>query len=242
VSGPDAACGERRDDLAAYALGALAGDDAEALERHLAECDSCTARLRWLSPAVDLLPATVEQRSPPPSLRESLMETVRAEAAPSTIAEPAARPAPARESWWAGLRGLMLRPATGMAALILLVVGIGMGYALRGSGTTDAGPQLVKAQPLDGAVPVSATLERTGDSATLHVHELPAIANDEVYEVWVERAGVMEPRSTFVLGMDGTAEAAVPGPLEGGKAVLVTREPRGGSRQPTTPPLLSAPL
>ena len=52
----------------------------------------------------------------------------------------------------------------------------------------------------------------------------------------------MEPRSTFVLSMDGTAEAAVPGPLGGGEAVLVTREPRGGSRQPTTKPLLTAPL
>ena len=53
----------------------------------------------------------------------------------------------------------------------------------------------------------------------------------------------MEPRSTFVLSMDGTAEAAVPGPARpGGDAVLVTREPRGGSRQPTTKPLLTAPL
>ncbi len=74
------------------------------------------------------------------------------------------------------------------------------------------------------------------------MHQLPAIDDDEVYEVWVQRAGVMEPRSTFVLGMDGTAEAAVPGPLEGGEAVFVTREPRGGSRQPTTDPLLTAPL
>ena len=40
----------------------------------------------------------------------------------------------------------------------------------------------------------------------------------------------MEPRSTFVLSMDGTAEAAVPGPLADGEAVLVTREPRGGRR------------
>ncbi len=52
----------------------------------------------------------------------------------------------------------------------------------------------------------------------------------------------MEPRNTFVLRMDGTAEAAIPGPLEGGEAVLVTREPHGGSQQPTTLPILSAPL
>ncbi len=85
-------------------------------------------------------------------------------------------------------------------------------------------------------------LKRSGDTATLHVHELPAIASDEVYEIWVQRAGVMEPRNTFVLSGDGSAEVAVAPPLHGGQALYVTREPSGGSRQPTTRPVLQAPL
>ena len=52
----------------------------------------------------------------------------------------------------------------------------------------------------------------------------------------------LEPSSLFVSRRDGTAEAAVPGPLDDADAVLVTREPRGGSRHPTSPPLLSADL
>jgi anti-sigma-K factor RskA len=233
-------CKSLRDDLAAYALGALPDGEAAAVERHLESCDGCQARLRWLSPAVDLLPAAVEQRTPPESLRANLMATVRAEAAPS--AEMATASVPRREPWWSSFRSFALQPATGLALMILLVVGIGAGYLLRGSGTEVAPTQLVKAEAMNGATPVSATLERDGDRATLHVHELPAIANDEVYEIWVQRAGVMEPRNTFVLRMDGTAEAAIPGPFEGGEAVLVTREPHGGSRQPTTPPILSVPL
>ena len=232
-------CEARRDDLAAYALGALAGDELTHLEAHLDGCEHCRARLRWLIPAVDVLPATVEQRSPPPRLRENLMATVRAEAASAEAPQRAERP---RESWWSGLRGFMLRPATGMAALILLVAGVGAGWALRGSDTVEPSTTVVEAEPLTDSAPVSATLERTGDSATLHVHELPPIADDEVYEVWVERDGMMEPSSTFVPSSDGTAVAAVAGPLEGADAVLVTREPRGGSPQPTTDPLLSAPL
>lgn len=235
-------CAALRDDLAAYALGALDEREAGAIEDHLGGCERCRERLRWLAPAVDLLPVSVEQRTPPPALRENLMATVRAEAAPAAAVEPKPERSRARGSWLETLRGLMMRPAVGMAVLIVLVAGIGVGYALRGSGTTDTAPQLVRADPLNDSVPVSATLERTGDSATLHVHELPAIGSDEVYEVWVQRAGVMEPRSTFVLSMDGTAEAAVPGPLADGEAVLVTREPRGGSPQPTTKPLLTAPL
>ena len=232
-------CEALHDDLAAYALGALSGAELAELESHLEGCDHCRARLRWLEPAVDVLPAAVQQLDPPPRLRDNLMATVRAELAPAAGAEVEAPSA--RASWWSGLRGLMLRPATAMAALNLVVAGIGAGWALRGADNVETSTTLVSAEPLNGAR-VSATLERSGDSATMHVQQMPAIDEDEVYEVWVQRAGVFEPRSTFVLSRDGTAEAAVPGPLEDGEAVLVTREPHGGSSQPTTPPLLSAPL
>jgi anti-sigma-K factor RskA len=233
-------CDGLRDDLAAYALGALGGDDAVALERHLATCPDCEARLRWLTPAVDLLPVAVEQRTPPPRLRANLMETVRADA---TRAAPAAEPEPGRRgSWFDSLRGLALRPAAGTAVLILLVVGVGAGYLLRGSDTVAPPVEVTKAQSLNASAPVSATLQRNGDTATLHVNELPAIAEDEVYEIWVQRAGVMEPSGTFVLESNGSAVAAVHGSVEGGEAIFVTREPHGGSRQPTTEPILTAPL
>ena len=223
------------DDLAAYALDALDEDEAAQLRRHLEGCDTCRDRVLWLMPAVDQLPAAVEQRTPPESLRESLMATVRAEAAPPATAE-RRRPERTRVSWWEGLRGALLRPATGFAVVILLVAGIAGGYLLRGD---ENGSEFF---PASGGPTASATLERHGDSATLHVNELPALSRDEVYEVWVQRGGVMEGRSTFVLGPDGSADAAVPGPLEGADAVLVTAEPRPGSPQPTSEPLLQAPL
>ena len=93
--------GERlRDDLAAYALDALDRDEAAALERHLEGCELPRPGA-WLRPAVDLLPASVEQRTPPARLRERLIETVRAEAA----AERRAAAEPGAASWWDGLRG-----------------------------------------------------------------------------------------------------------------------------------------
>jgi anti-sigma-K factor RskA len=228
--------GERlHDDLAAYALGALEPDEAGELERHIDDCKSCRERLEWLRPAVDVLPASVEQRSPPESLRENLLATVRTEAA-------AAESRPAPVPWWQGLRAIVARPAVAMTVLIVLTVGVAAGYLIRGSGEEMPGG-LVTARPLGPqAAQVSATLERHGESATLHVQEMPQLDPDEVYEVWVRRAGVLEPRSTFVLGMDGGAEAAVPGPLGDADAVLVTAEPRPGSPQPTSEPLLEAPL
>ena len=50
------------DDVAAYLLGALEPGEAAELERHLAGCERCRAELRWLRPAVELLPETVERR------------------------------------------------------------------------------------------------------------------------------------------------------------------------------------
>ena len=83
-----------------------------------------------------------------------------------------------------------------------------------------AGANLVRAEPVGNATPVSATLERTGDTGTLHVQALPAIRNDEVYEIWVQRAGVMEPRNTFVLSRDGTRRGGDPGAARGRRGRL----------------------
>lgn len=226
-----------RDDLAAYALGALRADEAAALERHIEGCERCRERLRWLAPAVDVLPASVEQVAPPPSLRESLMATVRAEAA-AEQADAAPAHGRARAPRRRRLRAFALRPAAAFAAAIALVVGIGVGYALRGSDSPET--TTIAASALTAA-PVSATLEREGDSGTLRVSELPPLDGDHVYEVWVKRGRELEPISTFVLSIDGAAQAAVSG-LNGGKAVYVTKEPEGGSEQPTTDPLLEVPL
>ncbi len=227
-----------RDDLAAYSLGALEATEEAELERHLDGCDACRERLLWLRPAVDLLPGSVVQRTPPESLRRGLMATVRAEAAEASPPHESRAERP--EPWWRGLTNVMLRPATGMVVLIVLVLGVAGGYLLRGEGDVQ-GSEFIKGVPAPG-VQVSATLERHGDSGTLHVNQMPKLSRDEVYQVWVQRADVMEPRSTFVLDGDGSAEAAVPGPLGGAEAVLVTAEPRPGSTRPTSPAILEAPL
>src|SRR5436190_1559791 len=79
-----------RDDLAAYALGALGEAEAGELETHLAGCAECRRYLDELRPGIDLLAASVPQLPPPAALRERLVATVNAEAV--RIAE-AARPA-----------------------------------------------------------------------------------------------------------------------------------------------------
>ncbi len=214
----------RREDVAAYAIGALEPDEAAELERHLAGCEQCRRDLRWLAPAVSSLGESVERREPPASLRTELMATVR---------EEAGRPHPAalRE----GRRrfgGFLLRPAIGFAAVALLVaVGL-IAYSAGGGGM-----ETVTSHSTPGSS-VQATLKRTGDSGTLELTGLRQLPSKRVYQAWVQRGGRMEPSSLFAPRRDGTASAAIPRHLDGARQVLVTVEPRGGSMAPTSAPLV----
>jgi anti-sigma-K factor RskA len=224
-----------RDDLAAYALGALEDDEAARLRDHLEGCEDCRLHLRWLEPAVELLPMTVQQLEPPPRLRDALMRAVRDES-PKAAREPPGRAAAGR---WAWLGRSLLRPATAVAAAAMLVVGAVAGYLISDSGESSS---TLTAQVAAGAPAASGVLEREGASGILRVQGMPALARDEVYEVWVQLDGGLEPSSLFVLRRNRSGEAAVPGSLDGAEAVLVTKEPRGGSRQPTSKPVLSVQL
>ena len=226
---------ELRDDLAAYALGALEDDEAARLRDHLQTCEECRLHLRWLEPAVELLPMTVQQLEPPPRLRDALIRAVRDES-PKAAREP---PAHAADGRWAWLGRSLLRPATAVAAAAMLVVGVVAGYLISDSGESRA---TLTAQVAAGAPAASGVLEREGASGILRVQGMPALARDEVYEVWVQRDGGLEPSSLFVLRRNRSGEAAVPASLDGADAVLVTKEPRGGSRQPTSKPVLSVQL
>src|SRR5205809_274272 len=91
----------RRDELAAYLLGALEPGEAAELERHLAGCEVCRTELEWLRPAVQILPESVQRVEPPPQLRGRLMEQVRSETESA--------PAPSRADRWR-IGGWTLRP------------------------------------------------------------------------------------------------------------------------------------
>ena len=227
---------EYRDGLAAYALGALPEPEAAELKHHLEKCEACSRQLRWLQPAVELLPHSVQQLEPPRRLRRRLLETVRAEAAEAARPGLAREEEPSRRRWALPL----WRPAFAVAATLLVLAGGVAGYVLHRPGESRS---LVSARPLSGAPrSLTGTLEREDGSAILRVAQLPALRGGDVYEVWVRRDGALQPSSLFAPRRDRTATAAVPGPLGDADAVLVTREPRGGSSHPTSRPLLRADL
>ena len=217
-----------RDDLAAYTLGALDRQESEELERHLATCEECSERLRWLRPATDLLSESVERRDPPAQLRDRIMAEVRAEAEPR---ESAARAREPRRP----LRSLLLRPAIAVAGVALLAAGAA-GYLIGGSG--EGGTTTYEAQRPG----VTASLIRDGDSGTLELTGLSQLPAGRVYQAWVQRGQRVIPSSLFAARADGSASAAIPHSLDGAERVMVTREPRGGSKRPTGRALVSVEL
>jgi anti-sigma-K factor RskA len=216
----------RSDEIAAYLLGALEPGEAAELERHLAGCEECRTELEWLRPAVQLLPESAERVEPPPQLRGRLMEQVRSEA------EPAATPQRARGR---GIRGWSLRPVVGLAALVLIVAAVAA-YAIGNGGSGGGNTTTVVA----GHSPeVTAEMVRAGDSGTLHLANLHQLPPDKVLQAWVERDGSVESAKTlFVPNQDGTASATID-EMDGVSVVMVTAEPRGGSVQPTSAPIVS---
>jgi anti-sigma-K factor RskA len=220
-----------RDELAAYLLGALEPGEAAELERHLAGCEECRTELEWLRPAVQLLPESVQRVEPPAELRESLMTQVRAEAKTGT--EGTAR-MPRRER--GPLRGWILRPATGLAALVLVVAAVAA-FAI--SGGDPNGGSTTTTFTTGRSPGVTAEMVSSGDSGTLHLTNLHQLPPDKVLQAWVEREGRVESAKTlFVPNQDGTASATIDD-MEGVKTVMVTAEPRGGSVQPTSAPIVA---
>jgi Anti-sigma-K factor rskA/Putative zinc-finger len=228
-----------RDEVGAYLLGALSDAERAAFEGHLVDCHDCRNEVERLRPAADMLPRSVEQVEPPPSLKRSLMEVVDREAQESgTTAAP--RPRPRRRL--RDLLGGSLRPVLVAAGLLL---GLLAGYGIAQLGGDESGRSVVAAVNRGALPEASARLEIQGDGkrgGILEVRGMPAPRGGQVYQAWVQRDGMIEPEPTFEVGPDGRGAVAVPEDLSDAKAVMVTQEPRGGSRAPSGKPLLTVGL
>lgn len=223
------------DDVAAYALGGLSPAETAQLEAHLEDCRHCRERLHWLAPAVDMLPASVPQISPPPELRERIMGEVRADVAPAA-APTSTTPRKRRLR----LSLPRLAPALATAATVAALGGGVVGYLIAADGDTES--QTIAVEAIAPRLEAEASLERQNGEGTLHVSGLPVLPDDQVYQVWLRDGEELQPSTVFVLDRNASAQAAIPSGLEGADEVLVTREPRGGSDEPTTNPLLRAEL
>jgi anti-sigma-K factor RskA len=226
-----------KDEVGAYLLGALSDAERASFEGHLVDCSECRQEVERLRPAADLLPRAVEQVEPPPSLKRSLMEVVEREAKERDGgAEPARPPLGERLR---GLLGGSLRPAFAGAAIVLAVA---IGFAAQRIAGDDESRTVVATVEQSVLPEASGRLKIHDDDAVLEVRGMPSLKQGRVYQAWVQRDGMIEPEPTFEVGTDGRGTVAVPEDLSDAQAVMVTREPRGGSRAPSEKPILTVTL
>jgi len=227
------------DEVAAYALGALEPPEAAELEAHLEGCERCRQELRWLAPAVGVLPEGIERIEPPRRVRERVMTEVRADARRerSSGRAPAAAGAH-REGWLSRLRSGSFgwQPAAALAVVALALVAFA-GYELGATGSGDDG---VENTVVSGKAPgVVAEMVRDGDGGNLRLSNVRGIPDDRVLEAWVQRDGKVEAvPALFVPDHEGRASTTIDD-MDGVEIVMVTHEPRGGSETPPSDPIVT---
>ena len=232
-----------RDEVGAYLLGALTELEAQAFERHVASCPNCRDELERLRLAADALPGSVEQLTPPPTLKASLMQVVEQEAderagQATPPARPIRRPLGQRlGSLLSGLRPVLVAGA--------LAVGVAAGFGVARLSEGDDARTVVATVDERRIPEASARLQLQGDGddgGILRVQGMPSLDPNRVYQAWVQRDGTIVPQPTFEVGDTGGGAVAIPEDLSDVEQVLVTRERRGGARAPGEKPILAVRL
>jgi len=223
-----------RDDLAAFALGALDADEARAVRAHLDGCESCRAEMHALEEAAFAV-ATTAERDVPTRLRSAIVERARRDRTPprapsSSLLDILRRPVP-------------LAVPVALAVLLVASLAVYAGarrdsdrYSSALSGIASA--RVVALAPTGEVAGVRGSLVIPADgSAPYLILDLPAAPSGKTWEAWVLRgetalaAGITNDRgvTTLVLTV----------PIASGDGVAVTLEPSGGVDRVTGAPVLA---
>lgn len=222
-------------DLAAgYVLDALAPDERSLFEGHLRRCDQCRRVVGELHGTAEALALAVPAASPPPRLREAIVEGARADRAASEI-----RPAPRRSVLAWAFPAL----ATAAAAAALVWAGA-LSRDLDREREARADREravLVLASPATDRISLAdadgAVVRGSAGEAALVVRGLRSAPSGRTYQAWVVEDGRAVSAGVFEASGPATVHAltaAVPD----GAIVTVTVEPDGGVDAPTTNPIL----
>jgi anti-sigma-K factor RskA len=225
--GGDGDCGGN---AAPYVLGALTDAEHEAFLAHLATCAVCREEVAALQMVASSLPATAPQLVAPPELKRRVMAEVRGEAREREAAARSTERRPRARTRW---RPVLVPAAVGVAVVALLAI------VLAGGG--GGGTRVIRAQVT--APGASGSVRVSGGHAELTLSGMPQVRRGRVYELWIKRSGAPEPTDAlFTVSSRGDATVGVPGSVTGVRVLMVTSEPLGGSRTPTSAPTVVAQL
>jgi anti-sigma-K factor RskA len=214
---------------APYVLGALTDDEHEAFRRHMASCVICREEVVALQAVAAALPAAAPQLTAPSDLKQRVMSAVYEDARRLPRIE-------TRRARRASLGGLGWRPALGGLAAAAAVIALAVISLTSGGGS---GTRVIRAEAL--APGARAVLRLAGGQAELSIAGMPQSPAGHIYEVWLKGSGGAQPTDAlFTVSSTGDATVDVPGVVPAIREVMVTAEPLGGSRVPTSRPVIVA--
>jgi anti-sigma-K factor RskA len=226
---------EMLDAVAAYALGAVSPNEAREVSEHLRACPECSAEYGRLRPAVTALAYSAEACASAaagatvasPLLKGRIMKAIRTRSrAPYTIVFPYALAA---------------------AALVVAVIAGIYNASLGASVARERAVVVVQSNaiaallaPAARRVPFSGGEVVVGTGRLYIVGRLPMPESGKVYQVWTLAKGArrVAPSVTFRPALTGLAVVAVPHNPAMLAALAISVEPSGGSKQPTTKPVV----
>ncbi|MGN6743179.1 MAG: anti-sigma factor [Amnibacterium sp.] len=244
----------------AYALDAVSGEEAEAVEAAMRSSEELRGEVAELTDTAVVLGLSVPPAEPPPALRARLLDLIDSTpqlppdaASVDADAEPVLAPAsrmpegdhvaPRRRAW-------RRRPAVLLAAVAAAVLLFGGGLAvdrmLQPPSQNAAFVQLTSASDVHQTRAAVAG----GGTATVYwsasLNESAVVLNGvdrpegKSLQMWVVTGGT--PKSVgLYTPSDGDRFELMQGALQPNQAVAVTVEPAGGSKRPTTKPIVVLP-
>jgi anti-sigma-K factor RskA len=241
-----------RDLAAAYALGALAPDEARRFEAFLAGSPEAQREVAEYRDVAALLALGGAEAAPGADLRDRVLARV---AATKTRPLPRTR---SRAPLWLALAasllavaglGLSLRAARGELRDLRELLSDTEGRLAAREATLNAifepGVQMYQLTASGDPEPgIQLFYDRQRQRAIIHGFRLRQIPENRAYQLWFIKDGKPVPSVTFKPEADGHARVEqIPVPTGGDvSAAAVTVEPESGSTQPTMPIVLVGPL
>ena len=235
------------DQLALYALDGLEPDEHRMVDAHLAFCAACQAEAEREARLVAVLAESIPTAGPDPRLRAKTLARLGIRSAqPSRPARPTAKNPDTPRGWltlprWvpvalslvlAVLAGWNVYLTSEVNTLRQQVVGATRAVGLITAATTKA-IALAAADGDPAAGHGNAYVNVESHAVVLVVQQLAPLAANEIYQAWLMTDAGPVSAGLFSVTATGWGMTWLSVPFETGAVIGVSREPAGGSVEPT---------
>ncbi|MBJ7354585.1 MAG: anti-sigma factor [Thermoleophilaceae bacterium] len=225
-----------RDDAAAFVLGAMSELEREAFRVKMMRDCELGRYVESLERVGDALLTSSPSVAVPDSIRASILAEAQRDLDAREILE-SPRAAPARQPSGYGARAF--RPlALGLAIVVVALGAFAIGGGFESSDQSNA--PLTASFNAPTAPTMNGEVKAVGDGAAVNVSGMDTALDGDVYQLWVQHDKTVYAAPVFTVSSDGSGHAFINRELAPGDVVMITREPAGGSKEPTGKPLAAA--